>query len=467
MNGSAVRLQPLDQFFAAYILAALAMAAFITWGIVDDARKAVLNAEDDAMTHVRVTSEAMALEIDAYRHEALLMVREKQALFDTLLAAPDPNDHLFTLAELTAAWFPKALAFTVGDAQGTPLISDFKGSIGQACLDDMKTGATQAAPLIPLHGLSTIPHFDVTIPLTGEGGRRGVFLITFGIDKLASHLNRHADSRYILELGTRHDHGGTAASHGHPDADFQQGVAGTRIVVHAHIRPEFLARLSELKAFRLLAFVGGFGLFAGIGGWMLWRSRQRIRHDSDVLREVNLALYDQSVLDPLTGLANRRHLDERISPILRQRQREGGNLCLALLDVDHFKRINDEQGHDAGDACLRLLADILRARTQRPFDAAIRMGGEEFLVCWADTDLPQARKLARDIQHDLRHAPFKHADGANVTVSIGLRAVAGDCAATLSELLREADQALYRAKQAGRDRIEIAGQGEEQAEAPA
>lgn len=460
MNARAVRLRPLDQFFAAYVLAALAMLTFIIWGILDDTRKAIHDAASDAMAHVQVSSEAMALEIGAYRHEAQLMVREKQDLFNALLAAPDPDGHLFTLAELTAAWFPKALAFTVGNAQGAPLLSDFKGSIGQACLDDMKASAAQTAPLVPLHGLSSIPHFDINIPLHGTDGQRGVFLVTFGTDKLASHLNRHSDSRFILELGTPHDLEAPGARPGHnlPKPAFQRQVEGTRIVVHGHIRPEFLAQQSDLRFFRLLAFAGGFGLFAGLGGWMLWRSRQGIRRDSDVLREVNLALYDQSLLDPLTGLANRRHLEERISPVLRQRQREGGNLCLALLDVDHFKRINDELGHDAGDACLRQLADILRARTQRPFDAAIRIGGEEFLVCWDDTDLHQGVKLASDIQHDLRHAPFKHGDGADVTVSIGLRAVTRDCAAPLSTLMREADQALYRAKQGGRDRIEIAAQ---------
>jgi hypothetical protein len=222
MQKTEIRLKSLDQFFIAYILAALALASFILWGIVDDARNAIRSAEADTRAQVQTTSEDIALEIGAYRHDAQLMARERQALFEALLNANDPDDHLLELAELTAAWFPKALAFTVGNVQGEPIITDFKGSIGEACRADMKASATQNTQIIPLHGLSTILHFDINVPVRTAQGGKGVFLITFTTDNLVTLLSRHSDPRFSLELGMPDDHGGesSTASPGHPQPEF-------------------------------------------------------------------------------------------------------------------------------------------------------------------------------------------------------------------------------------------------------
>jgi len=123
--------------------------------------------------------------------------------------------------------------------------------------------------------------------------------------------------------------------------------------------------------------------------------------------------------------------------------------------IDHFKRINDQRGHEAGDECLMALADILKNKTQRPLDAAIRLGGEEFLVCWDDTSQEQGMRLARSIQEELRASPHKHADGSDLTLSIGMCPVLPTANQDLEDIIRTADQALYRAKASGRDRIEM------------
>lgn len=435
---------------ADFILLSLALAAtllglVVAWGIHDVYRQALRDAESDMRAHLQASAAALTLEIGAYRHDAWLLTTEKRPVFERILSAADPDEHLFSLAELTATWFPKALAFTVAGADGRPLVSDFKGSIGEACLHDLKTSANQGTAIVPLHGLSSIPHIDVSAPIIGADGRKGVFLATFSLHTLSALANRHADSRFTLEI--------SAVQSGMGREQGFQPVAGTTIQMHGQVRPAFLKEQQRLLYARLAGYLGAFLLFAGAGLWLAWQARRRIHEDGQALRELNRALYTQSLNDPLTGLSNRRALDRRLQTALAQAQRDQRPVTLALLDIDHFKRINDLLGHETGDACLRRLAEILKASVQRPLDAAIRMGGEEFLLCWYDTGLDDAHRLARDIQEKLRADALKHADGGDITLSIGLRCTEGNQEQAIQVLLRDADAALYRAKHGGRDRI--------------
>jgi diguanylate cyclase (GGDEF)-like protein len=453
-----IQLKSLDFIFAAYVVAALLMLAFITWGIFDDTRKAMADAENDTNTYVSATTDAIALEIRNFKHVSRLFATEKQDLFDQIIRSSAPDDHLMELAELVESWFPQALAFTVGDASGKPLISDFKGSVGKVCLDDLVTSATEQVSLVPLHGLSSIPHFDIVTPLNTTAGRKGVLLITFSTNHLVSLLNRHADSRMSLEINLPHSHTGVPQSRPVEESDplMQRLVDDTNFVIRANLDPGFIAQTKQLEVFRLLGYTGGFSLFAALGGLLLWQARKRILFDAEGLHELNRALYQQSMHDPLTSLPNRRSLTERFTQVISQAKRESVSVAIAVLDIDYFKRVNDQLGHDAGDNCLQLLAEILKARCQRPLDIAIRMGGEEFLICWYDTDAANARRLAETIQNDLRAAPFKHADANDITLSIGVCMISCTYDTPQEEILKAADRALYRAKESGRDRIEFA-----------
>ena len=159
--------------------------------------------------------------------------------------------------------------------------------------------------------------------------------------------------------------------------------------------------------------------------------------------------------DYLTGLANRRTVAQAGARAFASARGAGKALAIAVLDVDHFKRINDRHGHDAGDLVLRHLAERLLAACREP-DLAGRLGGEEFLLLWNDTDAPQATRSAQTLQDALRAQPLAMGDeGIALTVSIGI-AVLDDSQADFDELLRQADRALYAAKAAGRDRVVIA-----------
>jgi diguanylate cyclase (GGDEF)-like protein len=161
----------------------------------------------------------------------------------------------------------------------------------------------------------------------------------------------------------------------------------------------------------------------------------------------------QAVTDELTGLANRRHLDQRLGEEIVRAQRYAKPLSLLILDIDHFKAINDGYGHKAGDEALRALAQVLRGEV-RDVDLVARYGGEEFVLVLPETDGTGAELSAERIRRAVARHPFRLPDGREfgITVSVGLAGYP-ECAASAAELMTRADQALYTAKQAGRNRV--------------
>ena len=177
------------------------------------------------------------------------------------------------------------------------------------------------------------------------------------------------------------------------------------------------------------------------------------------LRTSQAQLSEQSRVDVLTGLPNRRSFDEALSQVWGQHRHDGRALAFALVDVDHFKAYNDRYGHPAGDHCLKHVAEALRMRGEALGGVVARWGGEEFVVMWPDMDLPRARHVAEELvqavrQMGLRHEASTTADG--VTASVGLVLARPSTPGTRFEtVLAAADAALYRAKQAGRNRCEV------------
>jgi diguanylate cyclase (GGDEF)-like protein len=170
------------------------------------------------------------------------------------------------------------------------------------------------------------------------------------------------------------------------------------------------------------------------------------------LREV---LRSQSIRDPLTGLFNRRYMEESLERELRRAARNKQGVVVLMIDVDHFKRFNDTFGHQAGDTLLRALGDFLIKRT-RGQDIACRFGGEEFVLILTDADVDAAHKRADILRDELSQLTVLHAGNVlgKISISIGISAFP-DHAATVVELLHVADQALYRAKKEGRDTVVV------------
>lgn len=174
------------------------------------------------------------------------------------------------------------------------------------------------------------------------------------------------------------------------------------------------------------------------------------------LRAANKRLEELSRVDPLTGLANRRHFDELKDIEFRRAQRLGQALTVLMCDVDFFKRYNDAYGHAQGDRCLQLVAEALKDNFARAGEVVARIGGEEFAVLLPGIDAKQARTAAERLRNRIESLAIAHRDsgvGPRVTLSIGLAQYDATTMDHFDLLLHQADQALYRAKSQGRDRI--------------
>ncbi len=202
-------------------------------------------------------------------------------------------------------------------------------------------------------------------------------------------------------------------------------------------------------------------LFRPIEGNELWarvRTQMRRKRYQDLMRDNYQRSLSLALTDSLTGLYNRRYLNAHLSSMIERSQTDGKPLSLFMLDIDHFKRVNDTYGHASGDEVLRQVAGLI-SHNLREFDLTARIGGEEFVVVMPDTQVAAAhavadrmRKMVADTDMPLRGAATT--SPPRVTVSIGVASLiegeGGD------ELLRRADEALYAAKNAGRNQVTIA-----------
>jgi two-component system cell cycle response regulator len=180
----------------------------------------------------------------------------------------------------------------------------------------------------------------------------------------------------------------------------------------------------------------------------------RRRRFTERLRDNVQQSMELAVTDPLTGLYNRRYMESHADSLVERAAARGKPLSVLIIDIDHFKAVNDTHGHNAGDDVLREFSDRLRSCI-RGIDLACRYGGEEFVVVMPDTDLGVANKVAERIRRRVAAEPFPIERGSRsveVTISIGLAGRIGpqDKAALI---MKRADAALYLAKRNGRNRV--------------
>lgn len=228
--------------------------------------------------------------------------------------------------------------------------------------------------------------------------------------------------------------------------------------------PESESTIAKLK--RILGATLVMFLAAGAAILLLWSFNRRLNKQKQITQAFNerlqaqlaenLALQaklrDEAIRDPLTGLFNRRYLEETLERELSRAGREQSSLSLAMLDIDHFKRLNDTHGHAAGDVILRSLSTLLRDYT-RTEDVVCRYGGEEFVVVFPATSLPHAMQRMEQLRAAIESLRVSYERMVlQNTISIGIAAfpVHGK---TSRQLLQAADMALYEAKESGRNRV--------------
>ncbi|MCW9014457.1 MAG: diguanylate cyclase [Gammaproteobacteria bacterium] len=179
-----------------------------------------------------------------------------------------------------------------------------------------------------------------------------------------------------------------------------------------------------------------------------------LREMKKQLEMSNRKLQKLSMLDGLTGIANRRHFDETIETELKKARQTGAPLSLLLIDIDYFKPYNDTYGHQGGDDCLIQVAKSLAQACHSPDDLAARYGGEEFIALLPDTTEKNALIIADRLHQSIASLNIEHSGSdiaAHVTVSLGISTMTHDQQLTAEDLIEHADKALYHAKENGRN----------------
>jgi diguanylate cyclase (GGDEF)-like protein len=267
----------------------------------------------------------------------------------------------------------------------------------------------------------------------------------------------------------------------------EKGQTGSAILRPRFDQVERLYTYQHLRAYPLLIAVAlskgevlarwRTSVYAGAGGTLflvavllLFGSRmirqlierdrlQKEVHDAKIaLEATNASLKLLALSDGLTGLANRRHFDQRLNAEFRRAIRDESPLALVMIDVDYFKRFNDHYGHVSGDSCLQMVARAILAGQRRPGDIAARFGGEEFAILLPGTDLQGALAVAEAVRSAIEDAGIAH--GASplhtLTVSAGVHSCIPARGQSARSLVEAADRGLYRAKAEGRNRVRAA-----------
>jgi len=232
---------------------------------------------------------------------------------------------------------------------------------------------------------------------------------------------------------------------------FRSALVASLIAIGFYLAAAIAAAMPALELVNYLCMLFVANLMCAAGAYNMERMRRTAWLEARLLDEV-------AQRDGLTGLYNRRRFDEHLAHVWQHGVREHRPVTLLFVDIDHFKAFNDRYGHQAGDAALKAVAAVLAQSARRPFDLVARYGGEEFAIVLHDTTQAHAVQVAEQLLEAVRGLGMPHQDSSAATVltiSVGVACVQPAARRSSTGLLQLADQALYAAKDAGRNRMHL------------
>lgn len=428
----------------------------------------------EALRSSRFTAQTISRTLAEQRRLVAVFARQQAATVDRLIREPQNPRALAGLHDAMREYFPDAFAVTVADAQGSPIVDDFDGLVGEVCQNNIRHFARvgRDQPIF-MHPHPEVYHYDIMVPRGGH-----ILFISFRPDKIVQALAENAALGQKMLLYKVGDGLIELSAEGTRLAlrrDFHLSPAERRaLLVRLPVQgtewtlgilpdPQVVESLKRDVRYAVIASIAGAVALAFLLHVLIHVEMKRRLRAEDEAREMGRL----SLVDPLTGLPNRRALDDALTSAWLAMQRDGSSLVLMMVDVDHFKTYNDSQGHQAGDAALKAVSEALRCAIHRPRDLAARFGGEEFVVLLPDTECDAALGVAENLRTAVRQLAIPHPASPGVrqvSISIGLVCVRPGQVELPMELIRLADEALYRAKQEGRDCVrQHVWQGESEA----
>jgi diguanylate cyclase (GGDEF)-like protein len=232
---------------------------------------------------------------------------------------------------------------------------------------------------------------------------------------------------------------------------WRRALFANLVTLFTFVAMEFTYQTNPSARLYQIIFMVAANCVGAYGGYFL-------EHSARTMFLVNNLLNELAELDGLTGLSNRRTLNIHLDRIWRQGLRDQQEVAVAMIDVDHFKKYNDRYGHAQGDAALRAVADVIAHHARRPLDITARYGGEEFAVVWYHPSAAELSRMAEVLTRAVVQLNMPHADNeiGKLSISIGVAMMLPGAGNSIADLLRAADEALYQAKEQGRNRVVVA-----------
>jgi len=407
-----------------------------------------------------------------------MFVESSMNLIKALMSKPDDNDVREKLVTRLKRHHPDFVSFNIVNPNGELIIDSHEGVKEGLSPDDVRSYINQGERQVRLHPDSNTYHYDVISTHQAESGQL-LFVVSFDKSELSYILNSMRPDNHDLMLVSKNDNNLIEIASGASRATITNKV-GSRMSGDEKMR--VLAATDVKETDWYVADLRNKGLFSDyrervtsqyslvfyillivvifMRHIMLNQDKKRteaerkLQENNEKVKTLNTKLDLLSKTDDLTGLYNRRHFEEKMRLEWNRGLRSHNALSCILFDVDDFKYYNDFYGHQAGDKCLKEVATLLSDTFRRATDVVARYGGEEFIVVMAESDVEEAATAIENFQGELEklNIPHEASVTGRVTISAGFVNGTPSRDQTLEDFVKQADDALYKAKDSGKNK---------------
>jgi diguanylate cyclase (GGDEF)-like protein len=465
------------------IILFLSFGVLLYWLAADRYQTFIDSHENTAKTTSNIVEFQITKLFKEKQREIDIFVEDYKSSFDKL---SDNSNHL-AFKNILRKHQPDLLSYSILNTTGKTLAGDTMCSGSRSCIEEVNEYLKDNKHDIRLHSNNGSYFFNIISRYSQPGfagtAREAIFLVSFDVEEITDLLRSTQSDRHNLVLVNKNANksiGITSAGTVKPvkgalNFEIRNGanldmVARTRVdetnlyvvdMSDADLFTDY--RNKTIKEYGIAFYI--FAMIILFMRYILLRqdakrsaAEEQLKENHEQIKILNHSLEQLSKKDSLTGLYNRRYFDEMIRHEWNRGLRSQQEISCILIDIDHFKKYNDHYGHQAGDKCIKTISDLLKKNFRRSGEVVARYGGEEFIIAMADTGEEEARLSTVKLQLALKRLNLEHAASDTddyVTISAGLAVYIPNKNLSVEDMIRDADEALYQAKEAGRDRLVV------------